>query len=57
VTGGYFADPGMKEVPGLDEVGFPIAEISGDGTLVCRPADRLLVSHDRSLDKPSPDSA
>ncbi len=34
VTGGYFADPGMKEVPGLDEVGFPIAEISGDGTLV-----------------------
>lgn len=33
-TGGYFADPGKKEVPGLGHVGFPIAEISEDGKLV-----------------------
>ncbi|MGE0724155.1 MAG: acyclic terpene utilization AtuA family protein [Alphaproteobacteria bacterium] len=34
VTGGYFADPGMKDVPGLAECGFPIAEIADDGTMV-----------------------
>ena len=27
LTGGYFADPGYKDVPGLDRLGFPIAEI------------------------------
>ncbi len=32
VTGGYFADPGKKDVPGLDDVGFPIAEIAADGS-------------------------
>jgi hypothetical protein len=31
VTGGYFADPGMKDVPGLEAVGFPIAEIDAEG--------------------------
>jgi len=34
VTGGYFADPGRKDVPGLAEVGYPIAEIEADGTMV-----------------------
>jgi hypothetical protein len=34
VTGGYFADPGVKDVEGLDETGFPIAEITGDGGFV-----------------------
>lgn len=29
-TGGYFADPGRKEVPGLDRLGFPIAEVAAD---------------------------
>jgi hypothetical protein len=32
VTGGYFADPGAKEVPGLARLGFPLAEIAADGT-------------------------
>jgi hypothetical protein len=31
VSGGYFADPGRKAVPGLAQVGFPIAEITRDG--------------------------
>ncbi|MGE8318668.1 MAG: acyclic terpene utilization AtuA family protein [Comamonas sp.] len=31
VTGGYFADPGYKDVPGLDRLGYPIAEIDADG--------------------------
>jgi len=31
VTGGYFADPGMKDVPGLATVGFPIAEMDAEG--------------------------
>ena len=34
VTGGYFADPGYKDVPGLENVGFPIAEIAGDASCV-----------------------
>lgn len=28
VSGGYFADPGYKEVPGLEDLGHPIAEVS-----------------------------
>ena len=31
VTGGYFADPGYKDVPGMASLGFPIAEIDADG--------------------------
>ena len=31
VCGGYYADPGYKDVPGLDSIGFPIAEIDADG--------------------------
>jgi len=34
VTGGYFADPGIKDVPGLAEVGYPILEIAADGSFV-----------------------
>jgi len=34
VTGGYFADPGYKDVTGLAEVGYPIAEIDADGDIV-----------------------
>ncbi|MDB5850781.1 MAG: hypothetical protein JWP29_4533 [Rhodoferax sp.] len=34
VTGGYYADPGLKDVPGLDQVGYPIAEIHDDGSCV-----------------------
>lgn len=34
ITGGYFADPPYKDVPGLAEIGYPIAEIDPDGTIV-----------------------
>ncbi|HNU84668.1 MAG: DUF1446 domain-containing protein [Pseudomonadota bacterium] len=34
VTGGYFADPGYKDVPGLARLGFPIAEVREDGVFV-----------------------
>ncbi|MEV6604555.1 acyclic terpene utilization AtuA family protein [Kutzneria sp. NPDC051319] len=34
VTGGYFADPGFKDVPDLARLGFPLAEASEDGTFV-----------------------
>lgn len=34
VTGGYFADPGYKEVPNLARLGFPIGEVSADGSVV-----------------------
>ncbi|WP_417513316.1 acyclic terpene utilization AtuA family protein [Minwuia sp.] len=33
ITGGYFADPGYKDVPDLAMVGYPIAEIDADGTV------------------------
>ena len=46
VTGGYYADPGYKEVPDLDNLGFPLVEfdetghfvltkVEGTGGLVC----------------------
>ena len=34
VTGGYFADPGVKDVPDLAEIGYPIAEVTSAGGLV-----------------------
>jgi len=34
VTGGYFADPGFKDVPHLDRLGFPLAEVSPAGDVV-----------------------
>lgn len=34
ITGGYFADPGIKDVAGLARLGFPIGEVSEDGDLV-----------------------
>ncbi|CAB3761503.1 ABC transporter substrate-binding protein [Burkholderia puraquae] len=34
VTGGYFADPGYKNVPDLARLGFPIGEVAADGTAV-----------------------
>ena len=34
VCGGYYADPGVKDVAGLARLGFPIGEVSADGTLV-----------------------
>lgn len=33
VTGGYYADPGRKDVPDLWNLGFPIAEVGEDGSL------------------------
>ncbi|MDM0012986.1 acyclic terpene utilization AtuA family protein [Variovorax sp. J22P168] len=39
VCGGYFADPGFKDVPRLAQVGFPIAEIDADGGCVIGKAD------------------
>lgn len=34
VTGGYFSDPGFKDVPEPWNFGFPIAEVQPDGTTV-----------------------
>lgn len=47
VTGGYFADPGYKDVPDFGHVGFPIAEIDEDGAVTVSKADGTggLVSH------------
>ena len=38
VTGGYFADPGYKDVPRPEAIGFPIAEVSADGSFVITKA-------------------
>ncbi|HEX7891700.1 MAG TPA: acyclic terpene utilization AtuA family protein [Ramlibacter sp.] len=38
VTGGYFADPGRKDVPDLAHVGFPIVEMHADGRFVVTKA-------------------
>jgi hypothetical protein len=34
ITGGYFADPGRKDVAGLDRLGFPLAEVPARGPIV-----------------------
>jgi hypothetical protein len=34
ITGGYFADPGVKDIAGLARLGFPIGEVSENGDLV-----------------------
>jgi hypothetical protein len=32
-TGGYFAEPGLKDVPDIDRIGFPIAEVRADRSI------------------------
>lgn len=39
ITGGYFADPGVKEVPNLAHLGFPIAEVEASGIAVITKVD------------------
>lgn len=39
VSGGYYADPGFKEVPDLHDVGFPIVAMQADGAFVIGKAD------------------
>lgn len=39
VSGGFFADPGFKDVPDLASIGFPIAEVEADGSFVITKAD------------------
>ena len=34
VSGGYYAEPGKKDVPGVGHVGFPLVEMSEDGSFV-----------------------
>jgi hypothetical protein len=34
VTGGYFADPGVKDIEGLANLGFPLAEVDADGRAI-----------------------
>lgn len=34
VTGGYFADPGVKDVSGMASLGYPIVEVERDGSLI-----------------------
>ena len=39
VTGGYFADPGYKDVLGLDNLGYPLAEVAEDGSAIVTKLD------------------
>ena len=39
ITGGYFSDPGKKDVPDMANLGFPIAEIFPDGNCIITKAD------------------
>lgn len=40
LTGGYFADPGPKDVPGLARLGFPYADVGSDGSAVVGKLER-----------------
>jgi len=39
ISGGYFADPGYKDVPDLHDLGFPIAEVHRNGDFIISKAD------------------
>ncbi len=39
ITGGYFADPGYKDVPDLARLGMPIGEVGEDGDLTITKLD------------------
>jgi len=39
ITGGYFADPGTKDVPGLDQLGYPYADVTKDGHITVGKLD------------------
>jgi hypothetical protein len=39
ITGGYFADPGVKDVEGLATLGFPFADVDPDGGAVISKLD------------------
>jgi hypothetical protein len=39
VTGGYFADPGVKDVGNLAQCGYPIAEVQADGSAIITKLD------------------
>ena len=34
VIGAYFVDPGFKDLPDMDSLGFPLVQISSDGGMV-----------------------
>jgi len=34
LCGGYFADPGRKDVPGMADIGFPFADVTQDGDAI-----------------------
>ncbi|MBI3375722.1 MAG: DUF1446 domain-containing protein [Betaproteobacteria bacterium] len=40
ITGGYYYDPGFKDIPDPANIGFPIAEVGSDGSLVITKAAR-----------------
>jgi hypothetical protein len=39
LTGGYFADPGYKDVPDIHALGFPLAEVEEDGSAILSKLD------------------
>ncbi|WP_420148116.1 acyclic terpene utilization AtuA family protein [Spirosoma sp.] len=39
LTGGYFADPGRKDIPDMAHLGHPFADVSADGTAVFGKVD------------------
>ena len=50
VTGGYFADPGLKDVERLHEVGFPIVQVDAQGDcIVSKAADTGGVVDERTV--------
>lgn len=39
LCGGYFADPGRKEIPGMASLGFPFADVDADGNATLGKVD------------------
>src|SRR5215468_10142942 len=43
ITGGYFADPGYKDIPDLARLGFPIGEVGADGAVTAQTCKEQLL--------------
>ena len=47
LCGGYFADPGRKDVPGMASLGFPLADVDADGRATLGKVDGTGGTHQR----------
>ena len=56
LCGGYFADPGRKDIPDMANLGFPFADVDADGSATLGKVDGHRRAHHASRPRPSSSS-